>query len=174
MCNYIDSTVKKYPFRYAFLRKLLIENSNSIVHCHFGPNGIEFAKIIEGIRANNKFVVSFYGYDVGYSYSKHLNYAEPLQFLWKRCCGVFCEGPFMLRKLEKLGLPVQKEYLNPIVINTDLYPLRNIKDKTHDNGQINFLIIGRFVEKKGIHIALMAFGEMKKNGIDNFKITICW
>jgi len=160
------------PLEYVPLRKKLIKYKRGLVHCHFGNRGIEFMKILEVMRMNKKFVVSFYGYDIGYLVHNEPGYVEQLQKLWETCSGVFAEGPFMLGRLEALGLPAKKSYLNPILIDTGLYPEKSLQSVERSNKTLNCLIVGRFVEKKGIHISLQAFGELKKQGYTNFYITL--
>lgn len=168
--SYLRGRLYLYPGKYAGLRKLMLANKKSLVHCHFGNMGAEWLKIADYLRVKNKIAVSFYGYDTGELVKTNPSYAGSLKNIWKRCAAVFCEGPFMFKKLERLGLPAKKEYLNPIIIDTDKYPKKNISVLRVN--LIKFLIIGRFVEKKGIHITLTALGKLKAAGFTDFSVSI--
>jgi len=172
MGDYLYHKLTGCPTEYLPLRKKLFKYKDSLVHCHFGNRGIEFMKIRREMRVRKKFIVSFYGYDIDYLAHTEPGYVEQLQELWTSCSGVFCEGPFMLNRMKVLGLPSNKGYLNPIVIDTESYQKKIAQPSKEAKKISDYLIIGRFVEKKGIHLSLSALGKLKQNGYNDFRITI--
>ncbi|NQZ79257.1 MAG: glycosyltransferase, partial [Ekhidna sp.] len=74
--------------------------------------------------------------------------------------------PHLKKQLVSLGAPADKVYINPLLV-----PLQRdgiIKAKHH---KLRFLMIGRFVEKKGFELALTALGQIQSQ-IPDFMVSI--
>lgn len=170
--RYIYQFFIDYPYWHKFIADMLKKHHGSVVHCHFGPYGINFQKALMSTHTHQNFVVSFYGFDAGYEVMAKKNYLDELTALWQQCTAVFCEGPFLRKKLYDLGLPEKKGLINPIIIDKALYTIKEEFNFPPAGEPLKFLVIGRFAEKKGIHISLKALGELKKNGFANFSVTL--
>lgn len=140
----------------------------NIVHCHFGPTGILFNKLSSHFSLKTPYVVSFYGYDAFLYPAKYATYRKELDLLFRDPFAYFfVEGPSFRKQLEKLGAPISKILLNPLIIDSkSLLKRKNNTDKT-----ISFLMIGRFTEKKGFHLGLESLGKLK-NELSPFEVHI--
>ncbi|UEG49471.1 glycosyltransferase [Ferruginibacter lapsinanis] len=161
----IDTTPKWYDD----FKTLLLKHKPGVVHCHFGTMGVLMNDFVTTTSVKQKYVVSFYGADAGRLPELIPGYKEDLIKMWATCNAVFCEGPFLKTTLVKLGADTEKVFVNPIIIDTTKYPRRPFSKWS---GVVKFLVIGRFIEKKGIHLFLTAIGKIKNNGFKDFEITL--
>ena len=158
------------PFWYYGMARILRQYKPDLVHCHFGDQGTMFNDFLERKRVSQQFAVSFYGYDAGIMPFLNSKFRDDLLRLWNNCSAIFCEGPSLMEKVTKLGARRECIYLSPIPIDTLQYPVREFANK---NGEwISFLVIGRFIPKKGFHIFLTALGLMKMTGFSSFSVTM--
>lgn len=151
----------------AFLRCIRDFNPD-IIHCHFGPMGLALLRLIQQKKIHQPMVVSFYGYDVSSLPIKNPDYSSRLLTLFKEK-GIFAfgEGPALCEKIIALGMQKKRVMVNPLVVDIE----RRAKEYASTNGKIKFLMIGRFVEKKGFGLALEALGQLK-DMLPPFKIDI--
>lgn len=140
-----------------------INCSDSIVHCHFGPIGVLFSAFRKRMSWQGKFILSFYGYDISRLPSESEVYREALKDVWVQADKLLIEGPEMQKKLIALGAPINKVNINPIIINCDSYVVRK-NGYNRSQNEIQYLLIGRFIEKKGFHLFLQALGELFEAG----------
>lgn len=152
----------------AFARYISTFNPN-IVHCHFGPNGISFMEILEKFDLDYPFVTTFYGFDASSLPREDVDYKEKLSKLWEKGTAFLGEGPAMAEKIIALGAPEAKVYVNPLLIPTEVYPQK--KQFRNEKAPVRFLMIGRFVEKKGFHLFLQALGEVQHQ-LPPFEVNI--
>ena len=143
---------------YRPMKKLMDEFKPTVVHCHFGNMGVNFSDFCRYEKIAIPFVTNFYGYDASELPLRDKEYAIGLARLWEDSRFVLAEGPAMGEKLVKLGAPVNKVKLSPIIVDGRKYPVKAWKGK---QDPIKFLLIGRFVEKKGFHLFLEAIGKIK-------------
>jgi colanic acid/amylovoran biosynthesis glycosyltransferase len=139
-----------------------------IIHCHFGNTGIMMMQFNRKFHTNIPYVTSFYGYDIS-SLPNIKNYRDNLTKLWISGNGFFAEGPELVKKLTTLGCPETKCLVNPLLIPIEDYPIK--KDHREVGSTVKFLFIGRFIEKKGLHLFLKAIGLIKDR-IGEFSIDI--
>jgi colanic acid/amylovoran biosynthesis glycosyltransferase len=143
---------------YGDLKCFIRDFQPDLVHCHFGVTGVYFTDFCRHEKMKVPFVTNFYGYDASELPQRDKVYAAGLTRLWEDSALLMAEGPAMGRRLEALGAPRAKIALSPIIVDGRKYPTRHLARK---QGPVRFLLIGRFVEKKGFHLFLEALGRVK-------------
>ncbi len=135
----------------------LLKDKPDLLHAHFGPSGfcmLPFIKLL-----NIPLITSFYGYDA-YLLPENPSWKDRYRELFDRGKLFLAEGPAMKKKLINLGCPPKKVIVHHIGIEPERYKYN--PRKISDDGIIRLLIVGTFIEKKGIPYAVKAFSEVKK------------
>lgn len=148
------------PFGNPFYGRVIEKHSPDVIHAHFGPTG---AMLSAYRRDDRPLVTSFYGYDASEAVQQSEGVSDRLKTqyykqlykpLFQRGDLFLVEGPAMREKLIHLGCPPEKIKLQRIAIDTSQiepqYP------ETVDT----VLMVGRFVEKKGMPDGIRAFAEV--------------
>lgn len=136
--------------RPAYFRRVIKKANPDILHAHFGPTGAE----LRGHRTPDRpLVTTFYGVDTSMNPKQDESLKQEYKRLFETGDLFLVEGPSMQEKLRRLGCPEHKIGIQRIGIETDditpQYPT------TRDPWQI--LMVGRFVEKKGMRDGIQAF-----------------
>src|ERR1044071_2693379 len=151
------------------LESSLKSKKPDLIHCHFGQMGVRFMEFLQGRNLTVKYVVSFYGADASVAPVKDSQYARALPELWSSASGFLVEGPALGRKLAALGAPPEKIHVWPLIIPVKEY---RTKPQLADLKQgIRFLLIGRFVEKKGFNNFFQSLGQVKTR-LPPFSVTV--
>jgi len=129
-----------------------------IIHCHFGPNGINAAMLKEIGILRGKLITTFHGYDAT-SYPQ-MHGKEAYKHLFSKG-DIFTGGThFMINKVVALGCPEYKIIKHPVGVNISEY---KFKERTLlENQKVKVLTVGRLVEKKGIEYSIRAIAEVAK------------
>lgn len=123
-----------------------------ILHAHFGPTGVQLVPYRESDRP---LVTSFYGYDASKLVHDDESVKADYERLFETGDLILVEGPAMQEKLLELGCPESKLSIQRIAIDTS-----RIEPRYPDaEGGLTVLIVGRYVEKKGIPDGIRAFAE---------------
>lgn len=130
-----------------YFESVLREQEARLIHVHFGHFGMHFLKMKQ--RLNIPLVTTFYGVDV----------AKPAGFykeLFKHGDLFIVLSGDMKEKLSGLGCPVEKIKVWHLGIDVD-----NIRYRQKERGKkFVFLIVARFMEKKGIEYGIRAFAKV--------------
>ena len=154
---------------FADLNKAIDEFRSDIIHCHFGMEGIAMMQFESKFQKKVPYLTSFYGYDISSLPATDKKYRSELVKLLQCGNGFFAEGPELKKKVLAFGCRNEKCAVNPLLIPVDEYP---VKDHYRAAGDpVKFLFVGRFQEKKGLHLFLEAIGQLK-NKIPDFSIDI--
>jgi glycosyltransferase involved in cell wall biosynthesis len=131
-----------------------------LIHAHFGPNGVLAASFAK--KLNIPLVVTFHGHDVP-------GLMRPNKFTWRygrynlfasrmfRYAKLFLPASLELARIleEKLHVPPEKILLHHLGIDTVKLPYHSRPKR-----EVNVLMIGRFVEKKGFEFGIQAFAKV--------------
>jgi len=147
-----EESIRSIFGRSRYFRDLIKELDIKLIHAHFaymGNYALQFKKYF-----NIPLITSFYGLDI-YQLTKNPLYRLQLKRLFKH--GDFFTGysSVMRERAIKLGCPPEKvmTFTVGIDLNKFKFKLRN------PASTINFLYIGRLVEKKGVIYGVRAFAK---------------
>ncbi len=138
----------KKTFRNPQLIRYLKNEKVDLVFAEFGPVGAEVYDVCQSL--NIPLIVHFHGYDA-HAYSTLEKYKAEYQAMFQYASFMVVVSNFMLTNLKKLGAPEQKLMLNPYGPRTNFFELKP------DFEHLNFIAVGRFVDKKAPHITIQAF-----------------
>ncbi|MFC3476384.1 glycosyltransferase [Halobacterium litoreum] len=150
--------------RDTYYPRVLERRDPDIMHAHFGPMGVDLAPYQ---RDNRKLVTSFYGYDASRFVQQEADAREQYQTLFDQGDLVLVEGPAMAEKVEELGCPRSKIGIQRIAINTS----RITPQYPDVDGGIRVLMVGRFVQKKGMPDGIKAFANAFKRNDAELRIV---
>lgn len=148
-----------------FFTKICKSEKISLLHVHFGTRGVKSIGLKK--KLNIPMICSFYGFDA-FKITRKKKYQKAYKKLFQNTEKILVLGPYMKNEIIKLGCPENKIAVQHLGIDTN--QIRFKKRILDQNNPIKFLLAARFVEKKGIDIAIKAFGLIKQNY--NFKIEI--
>jgi colanic acid/amylovoran biosynthesis glycosyltransferase len=136
-----------------------------VLHAHFGPRGWETLALKS--RLNIPLVTSFYGYDAWMLPQTEPVWLKRYEQCFSKGEAFLVEGPAMRNRLVDLGCPKGKIILQRIGVSLDSlsYQARNF-----ENG-LKIVMVGRFVEKKGLVDGLRACALASQRGA-NVSITV--
>ncbi len=142
-------------------------NNLSLIHAHFGPNGVYAMPLAEKLKI--PLVVTFHGYDITLTRKAIWRTGKLLyyQFLFheqklKRKASVFIAvSQFIQHKLIEQGYPQEKIIQHYIGVDTVKFsPVFQQADERY------ILCVGRHTEKKGIATLLRAFARIAAKHLD--------
>mgnify|MGYP000200332772 CR=1 FL=1 len=135
-----------------FYSRVITRRNPDILHAHFGPVGVD---LTSHLNPNRKLVTSFYGYDASQLVEADKEIRANYRELFERGDLFLVEGPAMQEKLLDLGCPESKTAIQRIAIDMSRI---SPKYPTEDD-PLRVLMVGRFVEKKGLPDGIKAFAE---------------
>lgn len=167
--RFVYEKLSKYSvYEYALIKRIKRIRPD-IIHCHFGDLGAEFSMLKAKAGIATPTVVSFYGYDAYGLPKKDLEFKRKLERLLRSDCKIFVEGPAFRKHMLQLGASSKSVFVNPLIISTNFYP----SGKGDHKCGLQFLFIGRFVEKKGFHQFIEAVGQLRsENKLEDFTVTV--
>lgn len=121
-----------------------------LVHAHFGTHGWEMLPLCRRLRL--PLATAFYGYDAWMMPVIDPGWHERYRELFSLGAIFLVEGGAMRRRLAALGCPDHKIRVHRIGVNLDALPFAHRSFRA----PLNVVMIGRFVEKKGLVDGLTA------------------
>ncbi|HFJ9328745.1 TPA: glycosyltransferase [Bacillus paranthracis] len=149
-------------FRHICMLNMLKESEINleydVIHCHFGPNGINAAVLRDLGIIQGSVYTTFHGYDMTvYPKNKGENIYD---YLFKEGDKFLPISEFWKNRLEDWGCSPNRIIVHPMGIDTKKF--RQLPSKT--NEKIKILSIARLVEKKGIYYAIEAVKKIIELG----------
>lgn len=136
---------------------LRLENVN-LIHAHFGLTGYNHLDLAAAV--NVPLLTTFYGYDLSVKTVIEQR-KEAYARLFTEGDIFLVEGPFMRDALISLGCPSARIHIQRLSLDLDDF---SFKPPSWDGKRpIGLLIVGRFVEKKGIAYSFQALARIKKD-----------
>ncbi len=133
-----------------------LEHKYDIVHCHFGPTGIQF--LFLKAFFNIPMVVTFHGVDyTGYLHNLPKDFYKGM---FEKVDKVITASNYSATKLKLLFCPPEKLFVLPYGINITNY---KFIPRSNSNGKINVTTVARLVEKKGYPTSLKAIKKVSGN-----------
>ena len=123
-----------------------------IVLAEFGGMGVAMVDACE--LAGIPLVVHFHGIDA-YGDDELNENAGRYRKMFPRCAKVVAVSGHMMNQLRHLGCPDEQLVRNPYGVNIDFF-----KGANPGSNDIVFLAVGRFVEKKGPILTILAFSKI--------------
>jgi colanic acid/amylovoran biosynthesis glycosyltransferase len=138
-----------------------------LLHAHFGHNGVWALRLKRALQL--PLVTTFYGHDMSQA-SSLASWEKGYRLLFKEGDLFLVEGPHMLKRLNEIGCPADKIEIQRIAIPLNRLPFRSRFPKKKGEKTI-IVFSGRFVEKKGLLIALQALRDVQqKHPVFEFRI----
>jgi colanic acid/amylovoran biosynthesis glycosyltransferase len=136
-----------------------------IIHAHFGSLG--WNNLTRKRRMKIPLVTSFYGWDAWFLPKTRSFWQDRYRELFPVGEAFLVEGPAMRQRLIELGCAAEKVHIQRIGVDLASLPFE-ARDFT-DN--LRVVMLGRFIEKKGLIDGLRSCAEARTRGI-NLNVTI--
>lgn len=143
-----------YRGEYGVLARLLERRQADLMHVYFGHTGVHLLPFIR--RWPRPVVVSFHGMDIQ-TRNGHPGYEERLRSLLQEIPLVLARSRSLIERLQQLGAPPERIRLNRTGIPMDAFPA--VPRQRPADGGWQFVQACRLIEKKGLDVALRAFGR---------------
>lgn len=126
----------------------------TVVLAEYGMAGV---LVMEACRqASIPLFVHFHGFDASVE-SVLEKQRDNYKSLFNTCAGIIVPSRAMKNQLHSLGAPLTKIFCNPYGVDCNLF-----KAAAVEHSPPVFLAVGRFVEKKGPHLTILAFAQILK------------
>jgi glycosyltransferase involved in cell wall biosynthesis len=132
--------------------EVLAEFRPEVVLAQYGQMGV---RMMAACRAADvPLVVHFHGFDA-YRHDVLRQFGESYQALFQQAQSIIAVSLAMVRQLVSLGAPPERIVCNSCGVNTSAFHGARPADSAPA-----FLSVGRFVEKKGPHLTILAFAKV--------------
>jgi colanic acid/amylovoran biosynthesis glycosyltransferase len=139
-------------FKNRALERFLRNNEVNVVLAEYGPTG---ASVLDTCSAASvPLVVHFHGYDA-YDQKTLKEYSASYRRMFVSASAVIAVSRDMERRLLELGAPREKLFYNPCGVDATIF-----SEAAPDVAPPLFVAVGRFVDKKGPHLTILAFKEV--------------
>jgi colanic acid/amylovoran/stewartan biosynthesis glycosyltransferase WcaL/AmsK/CpsK len=163
----VDAAFRMLARRQLSVERILRRENVRLLHAHFGPSGVRALTYRRGMRL--PLVTTFYGYDVS-ALARQDTWRRRYSRLFEEGDLFLAEGPFLKSRLVDLGCPERKILIQRIGIPVQEIAYRPRMPKPAGAKAVA-LFSGRFVEKKGLLVALEACAAVRKRN-DGFELRI--
>jgi len=159
---------KVRSFRAIFKITPFIGKHFDLIHCHFGEIANRFLLIQEALQIKTPLITTFYGYDVSKVFKECSR--NVYDDLMRKCSLFFVMSADMKRRVVARGFPDEQVKVLPVSIDVESYPFS--ERILHPETPIEFVSVGRFVEKKGLDDVIRAIAIVKQRTTKPFRCSI--
>ncbi len=152
---------------YPYHKSKMKEKRVHLIHAHFGPTGFKQLNIKKSLKI--PLITAFYGADASRVHIIDHKWKNRYKKLFNEGELFLAEGNFMKKTLVELGCSEEKVKVQHLGV--DLGKINFIPREIGDDGKIRILVAGTFTEKKGIPLAVKAFGKLKQK-YDNLELIL--
>ncbi|MCG2812748.1 MAG: glycosyltransferase, partial [Candidatus Aminicenantes bacterium] len=138
--------------------RFLKQRQARLLHAHFGHNGVWALRLQRALHL--PLVTTFYGHDMSQASSLAF-WEKGYRKLFNEGDIFLVEGPHMQNSLAGLGCPRKKIHIQRIAIPLKSLPFR-LRFPKKNGKKVVIVFSGRFVEKKGLLIALQALRDVQR------------
>jgi colanic acid/amylovoran biosynthesis glycosyltransferase len=154
----LRSSFRRLARRDLYVERILRREKVRLLHAHFGPSGVRALTYKRGTRL--PLVTTFYGFDLS-TLARQDVWRRRYSRLFEQGDLFLVEGPFMKDRLAGLGCPERKIQIQRIGIPVNEIAFRPRLPKPAGANAVA-IFSGRFVEKKGLLVALEACAAVRK------------
>jgi colanic acid/amylovoran/stewartan biosynthesis glycosyltransferase WcaL/AmsK/CpsK len=148
----VRTVFRKLTGRDPYVERILRRAKARLLHAHFGPSGVRALLYKRGTGL--PLVTTFYGYDVS-ALARHDVWRRRYERLFAEGDLFLVEGPSLRDKLVALGCPAARIEVQRIGIPVEEIAFRPRAPRPPGEKAVA-IFSGRFVEKKGLKLALAA------------------
>lgn len=138
-------------FQQRALRRFLVRNKVAAVLAEFGPTATLVMDVCRELHI--PLIAHFHGFDA-YRRNTLASYGRRYPELFSTAAAVIAVSRDMEKQLLSLGAPADKLHYNSCGVDTSVF-----HGATPQNNPPEFITVGRFVDKKAPHLALLAFKQ---------------
>ncbi len=154
----LHASFRRLAGRDLHVERILRRENVRLLHAHFGPSGVRALRYKRGTRL--PLVTTFYGYDVS-TLARQDVWRRRYSRLFEQGDVFLVEGPFLGNRLVEIGCPERKVQILRIGIPVHEIAFRPRLPKAAGANAVA-MFSGRFVEKKGLLVALEACAAVRK------------
>jgi colanic acid/amylovoran biosynthesis glycosyltransferase len=163
----VRAVFRRLAGRDPYVERILRREKARLLHAHFGPSGVRALTYKRGTRL--PLVTTFYGYDVS-ALARHDVWRRRYSRLFAEGDLFLVEGPSLGDKLVALGCPAGRIEVQRIGIPVHEIAFRPRSPRRSGEKAVA-IFSGRFVEKKGLLVALGACAAAR-NRTEDFEFRI--
>ena len=156
--------IRRDAFQSRPLRRFLRDEAVVAVLAEFGPNGVRLAGACTGAKV--PLVVHFHGFDV-YRKNTLEDYGDGYRTMFETASAVVAVSSDMQRRLIRMGAPSEKVHCNPCGVEVSKF-----EQAQPSQAPPQFLAVGRFVNKKGPLLTILAFRAALKEAPDSRLVMV--
>lgn len=151
------------------LAEIALSQRVSVLHAHYGPDGALVSPLATRLRV--PLIVTFYGYDAS-SFPERAGGLgrRYLARAFSRASLILALSEDMRADLLTIGCPAEKICVHHFGIDLRRFPLKPAAHR-NERANVQFLTVGRFVEKKGLLTLLDAFA-LAREGHPHLHLTL--
>jgi glycosyltransferase involved in cell wall biosynthesis len=145
-------------FFYKYFEEIIKREDVSILHAHFGPEGVYSIPLKE--KCKIPLITSFYSYDCSDWLLKIPLWTKRYKKLFKEADVFLPLSNFLKNKLIEIGCPEEKITVHRLGIDLSLFPFK--KREFPKNRKVKLLFVARLVEAKGVIYLIQAMSKIIK------------
>jgi colanic acid/amylovoran biosynthesis glycosyltransferase len=140
---------------------------HDVLHCHFGPAGLQGLEMIRLGLGSNRLIVTFHAFDIVKYPLTHGS--DVYEELFARADRVLTISRYMRDRLTALACPEKKLFVHHAGVDLDRFQYS--APRVDFDGSIRLLFVGRLVPKKGLGFGLEALARLVDDVSWNLRVV---